>query len=210
MTATLAPRFQDIAFFLAATGYHEEAEQAVGTCSELWEDTMLWRCLGPHTKWRLDAAVAIGHFGRVLFLLKHGARPTAATLHSAVDRGFNDILAILLPWCEGQLDVEQVYIGFGRHVSSMTPLMRAAKHGNAEAVRMLLGAGAAINHRGPSSGWTALDYATTSSEPGWFACANYLKRRGAKTEKEILLRAKMDFYVATASAAAPAAAPVEN
>jgi ankyrin repeat protein len=198
MAFTLAPpRFQDIAFFLAATGYTEEVERAVGTCKELWDDPLLWRCLGPHIKHRLTASTEGGLYDRVVFLLSYGAKPTAATIHRAVDYGYNHILRELLKRVgPAELEAEllertEVYIGWvgwSRTVTLHTPLMRAAKHGNVEAARLLLAAGAKVNTESYMPPATAFDVAIQGGDDGnWFEVARLLKRRGAKTADHLRL-----------------------
>ncbi len=190
----LPPRFQDIAFFLAATGYTDEVERAVSACKELWTDPLLWRCLGPHIQHRLTAAAEAGLYDRVVILLSYGAKPTATTIHRAVDYGYNAILRKLLTRVgPAELEAElleqtDIYIGWGRTVALHTPLMRAAKHGNVEAVRLLLAAGAKVNTEAYMPPATALDVAIRGGAEGnWFQAATLLKRRGAKSVEQLRL-----------------------
>lgn len=156
------PKLDDIAFVLAAQGFHEEVDKIVGLNKSLAWDTMLWDIHGPHSK-RLCGAVIHGDQRRINWLMDRGATATEDDLRKAVKLDNLDLVERL---CEAGIEAppETLLMAVNNNHPEMleallqtatslnwrdeedtTALIRAVELGQFESVVYLLNAGASPN-----------------------------------------------------------------
>jgi hypothetical protein len=112
----------------------------------------------------LMQAAINGHLNSVLLLLHHGARVDikngwGATALAVASKGGS--FGVVHTLINHGANVDQ---GGTEEVATLTPLMAAAQSGHLEIVRELLQAGAAIDVRLGSTGWTALMLAALNNQ----------------------------------------------
>ena len=108
----------------------------------------------------LHVASAYGIYETVDALIQAGATVNSrnslgqSPLHEVCYRGFSEIAHLLIS-ATGDLD-EECPSGAVIPAHPLTPLAKSARYGHSRIVKMLIGAGAAIDHQDSVGGWTPL------------------------------------------------------